>query len=88
MNFFKLIFKLYDVKTDLSSNTTHISLNVIQDNIKASLLFSFQNELFRNMISGIPSDWQTVRFQIRPDFDMTSQCPNCLQMLSTDDPGR
>ena len=28
----------------------------------------FQNQLFRKILSGIPSEWQTVLIQIRPDI--------------------
>ena len=28
----------------------------------------FQNQLFRKILSGIPSEWQTVWIQIRPDI--------------------
>ena len=31
-----------------------------------SLLIFFQNQLFRKNLSGIPSEWQTVRIQISP----------------------
>ena len=36
----------------------------------------FQNQLFRKILSGIPSECQTVRIQVGSDLG-----PNCLQRL-------
>ena len=48
----------------------------------------FQNQLFRKIISGIPSmsnslDSDQARHFVRPDLG-----PNCLQKVSADDNGR
>ena len=55
-----------------------------------SSAFFFSNHLFRKILSGIPSECQTVGIQIRPDVlsGMKNVRPdlglNCLQMLSAD----
>ena len=50
--------------------------------------FSFQNKLFRKILSGIPSvsnslDPDQARHFVGPDMD-----PNCLQGLPADDPSK
>ena len=49
--------------------------------------FFFQNQLFGKILSGIPSECQTVRIQVRPDI-LPDLSPKCLQILSTDDTSR
>ena len=45
----------------------------------------FQNQLFRKILSGIPSECQTVWTQARPNVIGPGLDPNCLQRLSGDD---
>ena len=48
------------------------------------LLIFFQNQLFRKVLSDIPSECQTTWVQnVGPDLD-----PNCLQKLSADNTTR
>ena len=52
------------------------------------LLIFFENQLFRKILSGIPSECQTVRIQVRPDImSGLIWVPYCLQRLSTDNTG-
>ena len=45
----------------------------------------FQNQLFRNVLTGIPPECQTVWIQIRPDNNVGPDLDlNCLQMFSAD----
>ena len=56
---------------------------LILHNFLSSAVFFFQNQLFRKIISGIPSECQTVWTQIRPDVLSGSDLgPNCLQKLA------
>ena len=48
----------------------------------------FQNQLSPKILSGIPSECQTVWIQIRPDSVGPDLGPNCLQGFSADDTGR
>ena len=49
----------------------------------------FQNLLFENILSGIPSKCQTVWTLIKPDHSSGPDLgPNCLPRLSADDTGR
>ena len=44
----------------------------------------FQNQLFRKFLSGIPSEFQTVWIQIKPDSVWPDLVPICLQKISAD----
>ena len=68
-------------QSDLGTRTCFFCLGLFAGSIRT---YSFQNKLFRNIILGIASKFQTVWIQIRRSVG-PGVATNCLQRLSVDD---